>query len=125
MSFVITLHVREGIVMASDSRLTLDQTLPGQGQPLMLAVGQSDSSYKTFLVPGGIGISTFGAASIGGEPLAGFVEAFINEVAVPGKLDVEGTANGIMNYFAAMNPPPAVRFYLAGYKQGTAPEQQV
>ena len=116
-------HTRDAA--ASDSRLTLDQTLPGQAQTVQLAVGQSDSSYKTFLVPGGIGVSTFGAASIGGEPLAGFVESFINEVAEPEKLDVEGTANAILNYFAAMNPVPAISFYVAGYKPGPTPEQQV
>jgi hypothetical protein len=88
MSFVIALNVREGIVMASDSRLTLDQTIAGSPSTIQLAVSQSDSSYKAFLAPTGIGILTFGAASIGGEPLAGFIESFINEVAVPKSLNV-------------------------------------
>lgn len=59
MSFVITLYVREGIVMASDSRLTLNtQNQQGHNQIVNLAVGQSDSNYKTFLSHSNVGIST-------------------------------------------------------------------
>jgi len=32
MSFIVTVYVREGIVMASDSRLTLNTTQQQQGQ---------------------------------------------------------------------------------------------
>jgi len=125
MSFVIVLYVREGIVMAADSRLTLDQTIPGSPSTIQLAVSQSDSSYKVFLAPTGVGILTFGAASINGEPLAGFIESFINEVAVPSKLDVEATAAGLLAHFSAMTPPPAVNFYVAGYTSSSPPDQQV
>jgi len=74
ISFVITLYVREGIVMASDSRLTLNtQNQQGQNQIVNLAVGQSDSNYKTFLSPSNIGISNYGAADIGGTPIGGYI----------------------------------------------------
>jgi hypothetical protein len=80
MSFIITLYTREGIVMASDSRLTLnaEQQTP-DGQKLLLAAGMSDSNYKTFLSPNGIGISTFGQADINGVPIGGYIETFIRE----------------------------------------------
>src|SRR5215210_6943317 len=98
MSFVITLYVRAGIVMASDSRLTLTQNVllppppmqqpdplqqpdPQQGDAQtaltvvqQVAVGQTDSTYKTFLTPRDVGISTFGDAEIQGIPITGYIE---------------------------------------------------
>lgn len=72
MSFAIVLSVREGIVMASDSRLTLNVTQQkGDKQVVQVAVGQSDSNYKTFLAPNNIGISINGAADVEGIPIAG------------------------------------------------------
>ena len=80
MSFIITLYVREGIVMASDSRLTLNVTQQQEDkQIIQAAVGQSDSNYKTFLATNNIGISTYGAADIKGVPIAGYIESFISE----------------------------------------------
>ena len=52
MSFIITMYVREGIVMASDSRLTLNtEQHPTEKTVVQVAVGQSDSNYKTFWLP--------------------------------------------------------------------------
>src|SRR2546423_15420948 len=112
MSLVITVYVREGIVMASDSRLTLNSTLPAPagGQIIQLAVAQSDSNYKTFLTPTNVGISTFGAADIGGVPIAGFVESFINDVVAPGNLVVDQVAAHILPHFRSMNPIPDTHF---------------
>jgi hypothetical protein len=57
MSFIITLYTREDIVMASDSRLTLNAEQQTQnGQIVLLAAGMSDSNYKTFLAKDKIGI---------------------------------------------------------------------
>ncbi len=71
MSLIITLHGQEGIVMASDSRLTINNTDSSGGQTTVsVGVSQSDSNYKTFLGKGGVGISTFGAATIKGIPSA-------------------------------------------------------
>lgn len=118
MSFVITLYVREGIVMASDSRLTLNaQQQTGGTQTIHLAVGQSDANYKTFLTPTGVGISTYGAADIGGVPIAGYIESFINDVVVPGSLGVEQVAQEILNYFRGLQPIPDTQFHVAGYKR--------
>jgi hypothetical protein len=118
VSFIITLYVREGIVMASDSRLTLNTTQqqPGQQQVVQLAVGQSDSNYKTFLAPNAVGISTYGAADIGGVPIGGFVESFMREELVKGDIEVDDVARRLLTYFAKQPGPPAVYFYVAGYK---------
>ena len=76
MSLVVSVYVREGIVMAADSRLTLNTEARQPDKTVVnLAVGQSDSNYKLFLAPGNVGISTYGAADIAGVPIAGYVES--------------------------------------------------
>jgi hypothetical protein len=118
MSLIITLNVREGIVMASDSRITLDRTLGAPpNQTVVLSVAQSDTNYKTFLTPTSIGISTCGAASINGVPISGYIESFINDVAVPKNLEVDALPDELLTYFAAMSPVPATQFHVSGYKR--------
>ena len=90
MSLIITVYVREGIVMAADSRLTLNfpRTAPN-GQTNILSITSSDSAKKLFLSPNDIGIATCGPADIGGVPIAGFIESFIVEKIKGQELDVE------------------------------------
>ena len=113
--------------MASDSRLTLNtQSQTGPTQVVNLAVGQSDSNYKTFLTPNGVGISTYGAADISGVPIGGYVESFINDIVAPKALTVEQVADEILKYFKAQQPVPATFFHVAGYKKtGNTSEQHV
>jgi hypothetical protein len=127
MSFIITLYVREGIVMASDSRLSLNaQQQTPQGQILNLSVGQSDSNYKTFLTKMKVGISTCGAADIQGVPIAGYIESFINDIAEPKKMEVDQVADGILKHFRTFQPIPDATFHVAGYKPINAvPQQQI
>ena len=127
MSFVITLFVREGIVMASDSRLTLNNTVQqGAGGPriVQLAVGQSDSSYKIFLAPNNIGISTFGGADIQGVPMAGYIESFISEKLSNAKHEVNDVAKQLLEYFTKLSSPPDTQFYVAGYVTEAGKRQQ-
>ena len=51
MTFIITLYVQEGIVMASDSRLTVSRLEQRGNQHVQICVPQSDANYKTFLAP--------------------------------------------------------------------------
>lgn len=127
MSFVITLYVREGIVMASDSRLTLNtQTQNPTGQTLNLAVGQSDSNYKTFLAPNKVGISTFGAAEIAGVPIAGYIESFMTQQLVA-ETSVKETAERLLAHFSTYTPIPQTQFHVAGYalEEGRTQSQEV
>jgi hypothetical protein len=125
MSFVITIYVREGIVMASDSRLTLNsQNTQGQNQIVHLAVGQSDSNNKTFLSPSRIGISTYCAADIGGTPIGGYIESFINDVLETQNLTVDAVPKELLNYFGSMTPVPATQFHVAGYKDTNGSKEQ-
>jgi hypothetical protein len=124
MSFIIAVWTREGIVMASDSRLTLHRTSRpnADGSPTIqsLAVGQSDSTYKTFVTENNVGISTYGDADIEGAPISGHIEMFI---AQNRGLGVDEIAGGILAYFRAMTTPPQCGFLVAGY-EGTAPKDR-
>lgn len=127
MSFVITLYVREGIVMASDSRLTLNISKKKEEKSVVqVAVGQSDSNYKTFLTPNNIGISAFGAADVEGAPLAGHIESFINQYCQHPKIGVNEVAEKVLRFFAQFDAAPDCGFHVAGYnKEGNRQEQQV
>ena len=116
MSLIITVYVREGIVMAADSRLTLNfpRTTPG-GQPNILSITSSDSAKKLFLSPNDIGIATCGPADIGGVPIAGFIESFIVEKIKGQTLGVEQVAIELKTYFGALNVRPGTVFHVAGY----------
>jgi len=115
MSLVIVLYVREGIVMASDSRLTLNATQQRQGQQVThLAVGQSDTNNKTFLAKGRIGISICGQADIQGIPISGYIESFINTLRK--NVSVTTLPRQLLNYFRGLHGPPRTLFYVAGYK---------
>jgi hypothetical protein len=116
MSFVITMYVREGIVMASDSRLTLNsEQQSGDKQVNQIAVGASDSNYKTFLTDNRIGISTFAAADIKGVPIAGYMESFIRE-RLNSNTNVEQVPQLLLEYFRSFDPIPKTGFHVAGYQ---------
>ena len=122
MSLIITLYIREGIVMASDSRLTLktsrEQSKEQEKRIIrQMAVAQSDSIYKTFLTPQGLGISTFGAAEIKGMPIAGYIESFITEELAGENIPVDQVPGLIKEYFSKMEKDLNVGFHVAGYKK--------
>jgi len=127
MSLVIAVYVREGIVLASDSRLSLDtKTKKGKDTILHLSIGMSDANYKTFLTKSGTGISTYGAADIAGVPLAGFIESLISEQLTSGTETPEQICDALLAYFGAMPKIPKSRFIVAGYeKKNNVAEQQV
>lgn len=116
MSLIISIHVREGIVMASDSRMTLNTSEVIQGQSILnLGAGQSDSNYKTFLAPNNIGISTCGEASIEGVPIAGYIESFINEKLTENVREINEVPDLLLNYFQGLSKVPDTRFFIGGY----------
>lgn len=123
MSLVVTVYVPEGLVMAADSRLTLEfQLAQAGGTPKHHSVPSSDSTYKVFLAPNRIGISAFGAAAVGTTPIAPLVEAFAAKELDASAKPPDEVANTLLHYFYALAGPPACRFHVAGYKDT---EQQV
>ncbi|NJN67147.1 MAG: hypothetical protein HC884_10765 [Chloroflexaceae bacterium] len=118
MAFVITLYAREGIVMASDSRLTLNtEQQKGEKQVVQFAVGVSDSNDRIFLLPNHIGLSTYGAADIQGVPIGVYIESFITEHLSGTDTGVDQVAVRVLEYFRQFDPPPATQFHVAGYKK--------
>lgn len=121
MSFIITIYLKEGIVMASDSRITFSssQTIPPKvegEQPRTvnnIGVHFSDTSYKSFVTANHVGITTCGDASIKNQPITGYIEAFIREYDTA---DVDTIANSILSYFNKIEPNLNTIFTVAGYK---------
>ena len=68
MSFLIAVHVNEGIVLASDRRTTYTNTQTC-GDTIIQRIGihTTNSTDKTFPCPNGAGISTCGDASLLGK----------------------------------------------------------
>lgn len=121
MSFVIAIYVKEGIVLASDSRTTFStkQTIAPQKEGEQasvvnhLGVHISDTNYKTFVTSSHVGIATCGDASIKGLPITGYLESFIREY---DSADVDTVANSLLPYFKTIAPELKSIFTVAGYK---------
>ncbi len=129
MTFIMTVYCNEGIVMASDSRLTLSRMFQKTDDTpeIALDVVQSDATYKTFLAPNNVGISTCGDAGVNGVPLAGYIEAFIGEKIASSPsgpiededgyaMEVDEVAKELLDYFRTLPGPPDTDFNVAGYK---------
>ncbi len=134
MTFIITLYVNEGIVMAADSRLTLSRSFQSDDKnapAVELDVLQSDANFKIFLCPNDVGISTCGDAGIQGVPLAGYIEQFIEEKIAnqPSSpvddedgysIEVDQVAAQLLDYFKQLPGPPDTDFHVCGYKNDPA-----
>ena len=117
MSFIIAVHVKEGIVLASDSRTTYTQTSKvGNQTTIRIGTHTTDTTNKTFLCPNRIGISTCGDASIAGTPITGYIESFILENMTE-RTDVALVPQMLIQYFNAMPQVPNTNFMVAGYRK--------
>lgn len=116
MSFIVTVHTNEGIIMASDSRTTYTTTLKGTDGTITKQIGVqlTDNTYKTFLCPNNVGISTCGDSSINGVPIAGFIEKYIIEK-VNQNTSVQEVAEGLISWFSAITSSLITNFIVAGY----------
>jgi len=119
MSFIITLHVQEGIVMASDSRITYNSVSSGikdsEKKLFDDSIALTDASYKTFRADNSIGISMFGMANIKGVAMSSYVENFISERIITGKTDIDEVPDLLVEYFNGMAEVPETGFHVAGY----------
>lgn len=116
MSLIVTLYVNEGIVMASDSRMTLQQLKINKSMMLekhMLPF--SDSANKIFQCPNNCGISCCGDAEYKNKPIAGFVERFIERNISKTTLLSE-IPEKLIIYFNSLDLNKTSVFHLAGYE---------
>lgn len=115
MSFIIAVHVNEGIVLASDRRITV--TDMKQVKNIFINnVGAyfSNSVDKTFICPSGVGISTCGDASIGGRPITGYIKDMIR-TKMDKNTSIENIPQIILDYFEEFSPNLNTNFLIAGY----------
>lgn len=115
MSLVITLYVREGIVMAADSRATLNMVQKqGDLHKVNLSVAQSDTVRKLFLIEERVGISVFGEAAINGVPISGYMDSFISQLKK--HQSVDEVSRAVLEFFSSFKEKPKTGFHVAGYK---------
>jgi len=117
MSLAIAVYVPEGIVMASDSResITIERKTP-EGKDFKVETVNSDAVTKTFLLEEQrLGISSFGQAGLGGQPIASHIKSFLEEQLAPGD-DVATIPPKLVAYLRSSFPNADTGFHVAGYK---------
>ena len=115
MSFIIALHIGEGLVMASDSRITYDTTTNNAdgSKTIERGVHFSNSTPKTFLTSSNVGISYCGNSTINNKPITGYIERFIAEHKDE---DVDSIKDLIIPCFAGLEKNLNTTFIVGGYK---------
>lgn len=115
MSFLIAVHVNEGIVLASDRRTTYTNTQTIDNKTVQrIGIHTTNSTDKTFLCPNGAGISCCGDASLLGKPITGFIQDMIRSE-FSEKCQIEDMPQLIIDYFNKQPIIPDTSFIVAGY----------
>ena len=115
MSFLIAVHVNEGIVLASDRRTTYTNTQTIDNKTIQrIGIHITNSTDKTFICPNGAGVSCCGDASILGKPITGFIQDIIRSEISEDSL-VENMPPLIIDYFNKLSEIPDTSFIVAGY----------
>ena len=81
MSLIVTTYVPEGIIIAGDSRLTINwsEVDPETNGNNHYSITSTDSNRKVFQIKDKFGLATFGAADIKGIPISGYITQFIEQ----------------------------------------------
>lgn len=115
MSLIIAVYVAEGLVLAGDSRLTLNWTDKTQTGEQYNSITTSDSYDKVFLIAEKFGLGVFGEVYVNQVNICGFINQFVKE-----NIDSETTIDQIpellIAFFGEKFDYPATYFYLVGYK---------
>ena len=119
MSFVITVYVPTGIVMASDSRqsITVEGKTP-DGKPLpRVETVSSDFVYKTFLLERQhVGISSYGEALLGKIPTESHIRRFSEEM-LSDDDDVTTISAKLVEFIKKDFPAADTAFHVAGFRK--------
>jgi len=121
MSLVVTVYVPSGIVMAADSRMSVQRSEErAEGDQKLLVQQQlvlSDNAYKVVELTGsGVGISIYDAGIINNQPADSHVHRFEEEALSP-EDDVLSVGEKFLEYFQRTFPGIAVGYHVAGYRQ--------
>jgi len=119
VSFVVTVYVPEGIIMASDSRqsVKIEATTPeGEKLPPVHTIA-SDFTYKTFLLKQQkVGISVHGDAILGGVQIESNIKR-LEEEALSDNDTIDKVLDTLLSYFRERFPEADTTFYVAGFKK--------
>lgn len=120
MTFIIAVHVNEGIVLASDRRTTYSRYITHDSTiENYVGIHVTNSTDKTFLCPNGVGISICGDASFINKPITGFIQDMIR-AKIKSETKVSDIPQIIIDYFKESDTPNTT-FLIAGYSS----EQQL
>lgn len=117
MSLIVTTYVPEGIIIAGDSRLTINwhETDPETSNQNHYSITATDSNRKVFQIKDKFGLATFGAADIKGIPIAGYITQFIEEN-IDDETQIDDIPGFLHDFFGEGLDYPQTSFYVAGYK---------
>lgn len=115
MSLIVTTYAPEGIILAGDSRLTLNWSQEIDGKNNNYSITASDSNNKVFQIKKKFGLATFGAADIKGIPISGYINQFIEEK-IKDETEIDEIPQFIHEFFGDNLGKPNTSFYLCGYK---------
>ena len=116
MSLIVSIRTGEGVVMASDSRMTTTvMRSAGDVKSQFVGAHFSDTTYKTFMLGGRIGVSTCGDAFIKGRAVAGWMQEF-ESVYIDGSCTVLQCAQKLAGFFGGLRPSSELIFHIGGYQ---------
>lgn len=125
MSLIIGVYVNEGIVLASDRRVTYTNTQEHEGKIIQrIGIHTTNSTDKTFICPNGVGISTCGDASFQNRPITGFIQEMIR-TRIGKECAVQDVPQIIIDYFNGFSAVPDTTFIVAGYEKDETQNQQL
>ena len=117
MSLLIATYVPEGIILAGDSRLTLNWTEkdPSSYTEKNFSITATDTNTKVFVIKNKFGLGTYGAADVKGIPISGYINQFIEEK-ISEETEIDAIPQFLHEFFGDALGKPATYFYLVGYK---------
>lgn len=124
MSLIVSIRTGEGIVMASDSRMTTTIVRPMGATKNFVGAHFSDTTYKTFMLDNRIGVSTCGDAFVKGRAVAGWMQVF-EASHFDSKCNVLTCAQRLANFFGGIQPESEIIFHVCGYQEAEGTLQPV
>lgn len=115
MSLIITVYTNEGIVMASDSRMTYAVTTQKEGQTVTNpGIHYLDTSYKTFLCKNRIGISACGDVVYDKKMISYYINEFDRKVLTK-DTTIDEVPLLLVDFLTKAKVKMNVFFHIAGY----------
>ena len=126
MSLIIAVYVSDGIVFASDRRLSVNSTEDKEDvKEVRLGSHFFDTTDKTFLASNNVAISTCGVSNIANKTITGYINNMIM-TRITKDTPIEDVPYIIIDYFNQFETVPDTNFIIGGYsKKEGAIEQKL